>query len=162
MTLFLKSTTLAFALLFGASAALAQAPSAPIGRRHLYSETADPRADIAAAITQARREHKHILLDFGGDWCGDCQVLDIYFHQPQNQALLNKSFIVVHIFTDEDFTKNLEIGKKYGVLINKGVPALAVLDDQGKLLVAQRPGEFSSMRYMDASAVTTFLNRWKT
>ncbi len=140
----------------------AQTAAAPAGRRHLYSETADPKADIAAAITLAKRQHKHILLDFGGDWCGDCQVLDIYFHQPQNQALLDRSFIVVHIFTDEDLTRNLEIGKKYGVLINKGVPALAVLDEQGKLLFSPRPGEFSQMRYMDSSAVNAFLNRWKT
>ncbi len=160
----LKLPVLAFALLLApalTSQANAQA-SAPIGRRHLYSETADPRADIAAALTQAKREHKHILLDFGGDWCGDCQVLDIYFHQPANAELLNKSFIVVHIFTTEEFDRNVDIAAKYGVPLKKGVPALAVLDDRGTVLSSQKTGEFSDMRYMDASSVTAFLNRWKT
>jgi hypothetical protein len=37
---------------------------------------------------------------------------------------------------------------------------LAVIDGQGKVLVAQDK-EFSDMRYMQSSAVTEFLNRWK-
>jgi hypothetical protein len=41
-----------------------------------------------------------------------------------------------------------------------GVPALAVLDSDGKVLVSQDK-EFSDMRYMQSSAVTEFLNRWK-
>src|SRR5208283_5433645 len=47
--------------------------------KHIYSETANPSGDIAAALAQSKREHKRVLLDFGGDWCGDCQVLDLYF-----------------------------------------------------------------------------------
>ncbi len=50
--------------------------------QHIYSETANPAAEIAAGLAQAKREHKRVILDFGGDWCGDCQVLDLYFHQP--------------------------------------------------------------------------------
>mgnify|MGYP001601161800 FL=1 len=48
-----------------------------VGTRHIYSETADPQADIAAALEQAKNEHKRVLIDFGGDWCPDCQMLDI-------------------------------------------------------------------------------------
>src|SRR5450755_2245485 len=44
--------------------------------KDLYSVTADPAADIAAAQIAARKGHKRILLEFGGNWCGDCQVLD--------------------------------------------------------------------------------------
>src|SRR3979490_3069140 len=95
--------------------------------KNLYSETANPSADIAAALAQARREHKRVILDFGGNWCGDCQVLDIYFHQPPNLALLNQKFILVHVNIGQ-YDHNIEITKKYQVPINKGVPALAVLD----------------------------------
>src|ERR1700681_3951408 len=81
------------ALLLCATALIAPAqgqfatPARP--NKHLYSELADANADITAAIAQARQKHKRIILDFGGNWCGDCQVLDIYFHQPPNLALLN-------------------------------------------------------------------------
>ena len=150
------------ALTLGSSPVLQAQASAPLGRKHLYSETADPKADIATALTRAKREHKHVILDFGGDWCGDCQVLDIYFHQPVNAELLAKSFIIVHIFTTDNLDRNVDVAAKYGVPLGKGVPALAVLDDRGTVLSSQKTGEFSDMRYMDSSSVTAFLNRWKT
>jgi len=134
---------------------------APIQTRHIYSETADPKADIAAALVQAKHEHKRVILDFGGDWCGDCQVLDIYFHQPPNADLLAKNFILVHVWIGQIDT-NLDIPEKYGVAIKKGVPALAVLAPSGKAIYAQRMGEFESMRTMQPSSVTEFLDKWKS
>ena len=128
--------------------------------RHIYSETADPKAEIAAATVQARKEHKRVLLDFGGDWCGDCQVLDIYFHQSPNDALLSSNYVLVHVWIGH-IDKNLDVPEKYGVAIKKGVPALAVLNADGKTVFAQHTGEFENMRHMDAKAVTDFLEKWK-
>ncbi len=51
--------------------------------------------------------------------------------------------------------------KQYDVPLNKGVPALAVLSEKGKLLYSQRSGEFEAMRRMESSAVTKFLVQWK-
>ncbi len=128
--------------------------------KHIYSETADPAADIAGALAQAKKEHKRVLLDFGGDWCGDCQVLDIYFHQAPNDALLRDNYILVHVWIGH-IDKNLDIPEKYGVAIKKGVPALAVVNAQGGTIFAQKTGEFEDMRHMDAQSVTEFLEKWK-
>jgi thiol:disulfide interchange protein len=135
-------------------------PAHPYTKQHIYSETADPKAEIEAALKQARAEHKRVILDFGGDWCGDCQVLDIYFHQDPNAELLAKHFILVHVWIGH-FDANLDIPEKYGVPIKKGVPALAVLDAHGKVLYSQATGEFSDMRYMQPQSVTEFLEKWK-
>jgi thiol:disulfide interchange protein len=133
------------------------------GRREIYPQTANPQAEIAKGLAQARREHKRVILDFGGDWCGDCQVLDIYFHQPVNRALLEKSFVLVHVFIVETMDNPAQnaLAAKYGVPIPKGVPALAVLDENGNVLYAQKTGQFNSMRNMDPGSVNEFLNRWK-
>jgi thiol:disulfide interchange protein len=147
-------------LLATASLATAQGP-APIATRHIYSETANPRADIATALAQARREHKRVLLDFGGDWCGDCQVLDIYFHQPPNADLLARNFILVHVWIGK-MDANIDVAAKYGVPISKGVPALAVLSPGGVALYSQKTGEFNNMRAMQPSSVTEFLTKWKS
>jgi hypothetical protein len=56
---------------------------------------------------------------------------------------------------------NLELAREYGVPLSKGVPALAVLSDRGKLLYSQKGGEFETMRSMASSDVTKFLLRWK-
>lgn len=132
----------------------------PSAHKHLYSDAADPNADIAAALKQARAEHKRVILDFGGDWCGDCQVLDIYFHQQPNLDLLEKNFVLVHVWIGH-MDRNVEVAAKYGVPINRGVPALSVLDAQGKVLFAQSTGDFANMRGMNVQSVTDFLDKWK-
>jgi len=40
------------------------------------------------------------------------------------------------------------------------VPALAVLDSDGRLLYSQKNGEFESMRSTDPRSVTAFLRKW--
>ena len=132
----------------------------PAEKKHLYSADADPKADIAAALKQAHHEHKRVILNFGGDWCGDCQVLDIYLHQEPNLDLFEKNFVLVHVDIGH-FDKNVDITEKYGVPLKKGVPALAVLDANGKVLYSQQTAEFGDMRYMQPTSVTEFLNRWK-
>lgn len=140
---------------------LGQGPATvPFVKKHIYSETADPGADITAALAQARKEHKRVILVFGGDWCGDCQVLDIYFHQSPNAVLLARHFILVHVEIGH-MDHNVATADKYKVPIKKGVPALAVLDSNGKLLFSQENKEFENMRNMTSQSVTDFLNRWK-
>jgi thiol:disulfide interchange protein len=129
----------------------------PMVNKQLYSETANPSADIAAAIKQARREHKRILLDFGGNWCGDCQLLDIYYHQSPNAKIIAQHFIVVHVDIGH-MDRNVATAQRYKVPITKGVPALAVLDSNGKLLYSERDKEFE---HTSPEAITAFLNRWK-
>jgi thiol:disulfide interchange protein len=132
----------------------------PFVKKHLYSETANPRADIAAALKQAKAEKKRVILDFGGDWCGDCQVLDIYLHQSPNVELLQKHFVMVHIDIGR-MDHNVDVAAKYKVPIEKGVPALAVLDANGTLLYSQRNKEFENMSRITPQDVTAFLKRWK-
>jgi thiol-disulfide isomerase/thioredoxin len=126
----------------------------------IYPDPGQAKADVAAALKTAAATHKRILLDFGGNWCGDCQVLDIYFHDPANRPILDANFVLVHINIGMVDT-NLELAKKYEVPLGKGVPALAVLSENGKLLYSQKGGEFEAMRRMQSSSVTSFLVQWK-
>ncbi len=56
---------------------------------------------------------------------------------------------------------NTDVAEKYGVPLKRGVPAVAVLSPNGKVLHAQTTGEFANMRHMEAQSVTDFLNQWK-
>jgi thiol:disulfide interchange protein len=128
--------------------------------RDIYPDPSQAHADLAAALKTAAATHKRILVDFGGNWCGDCQVLDIYFHNQQNRPILESNYVLVHVNVG-NLDTNLDITERYGIPIKRGVPALAVLSDHGKLLYSQKSGEFEAMRRVQASSVTNFLVQWK-
>jgi thiol:disulfide interchange protein len=142
-----------------AAAKAAHQPAIPFTPgKHIYPAIEQAHADVDAALKLARRTHKRVILDFGADWCGDCQVLDIYFHQSPNVELLDKYFIEVKVNIGRE-DANLDIAHKYGVPVH-GVPALAVVRGDGSVVVSQDK-EFSDMRYMQSSSLTEFLNKWK-
>ncbi len=140
------------AAIFGLTIAHAAAP--------IYPEPAAAEGDIRQALIDAAKNHKRALIDFGGDWCGDCKALDANFHKPENIALLDSGFVLVHVNVGH-VDQNLDIAERYGIPLKKGVPALAVLDENGKVLFAQQHGEFEDMRHMDVQSVNDFLNKWK-
>lgn len=128
--------------------------------REIYPDPSLAQADVAAALKTAAATHRRVLLDFGGNWCPDCQALDIYFHDTRNLSLLDANFVLVHVNIGR-MDRNLDIAKRYGVPLNKGVPALAVLSGTGRLLYSQKGGEFEAMRQMQSTTVTGFLVQWK-
>ncbi len=128
--------------------------------RQIYPDPEQASADLAAALKTAAAEHRRVIVDFGGDWCPDCQALDVYFHDAANRPILEANFVLVHINIGHK-DQNLALAARYGIPLDKGIPALAVLNRRGKLLYSQRAGEFEAMRHMDSSTVTAFLERWK-
>jgi len=127
----------------------------------LYPSPSKARADIDAACAQAASSHKRVLVQFGANWCTDCKVLDQNFHRPENEALLSSRFVLVHVNVGDDrVDHNIELAQSYGIPLNKGVPALAVLDSSGRVIYSQKNGEFESMRRMDPQSVNDFLTRW--
>jgi len=128
---------------------------------NLYEKDADAGIEIKDAEAKAKKAHQRILLVFGANWCYDCHVLDQAFHQPDVAPLLQKNFQVVHVDIGEDGKKNNSLAASYHVPLDKGIPALAVLDADGKLLYSQENGEWESARSMDPDDMMSFLEKWK-
>jgi thiol:disulfide interchange protein len=154
----MRSMIAGAALLMGSAAWGQAAMSMP--HAHIYPDIQTAHTDIQSALIKARKEHKRVLLDFGGDWCGDCQVLNYYMHQSPNKELLDKYYVLVDVNIGH-IDQNIDIGDKYGVVLKKGVPAMAVLRPDGTVVYGQKNGEFENMRNMQSSDLTTFLEAWK-
>ncbi len=127
---------------------------------NLYNPQADARLEIKEAREHARRGHKNVILVFGGNWCYDCHVLDLAFHHPEIEPTLKAHFLVVHVDVGE-YDKNLDLAEQYQVPLKKGVPALAVLAPDGKLLYSQQGGEFEAARSLAPEDVMAFLKKWQ-
>jgi thioredoxin 1 len=126
----------------------------------LYHDPKETPTEIAAALSAAAKDHKRVLLVFGGNWCYDCHVLDAAFRSKEIAPLVNENYHVVHVNVG-DYDQNLDLAKKYEIPLEKGVPSLAVLDPDGKLVVSQKKGEFESTTLIGPENVIEFLNYWK-
>jgi thioredoxin 1 len=155
-------TLIAAALLTACNSSEVPETSAPEAFQvhQIYNPNADAAAEIRQAVTEAAQQHKRVLLDFGGNWCGDCQILDYYFHQQPNAALIAQHYILVDVDVGQ-MDHNMNIAARYDMPLKHGVPALAVLNTQGKVVYSQTNGQFAAMGRVDPTLVTEFLERWK-
>lgn len=128
--------------------------------KQIYSETANARTEIKEAVAKATAEHKRVIVVFGANWCFDCHVLDNAFHSNDIAPLIEANYEVVHVDIGKG-EKNQDLMQKYEVPLKRGIPALAVLDADGKLVYAQKNGEFENARAMSQQDFLAFLNKWK-
>jgi hypothetical protein len=128
--------------------------------KNIYVPGLNAHTEIAQALKLAQQRHKRVLVVFGANWCYDCHVLDLAFHRPDVAATLNPNFEVVHVDVGQG-EKNQDIMQQYHVPMAKGIPAIAVLDSDGKLLFSQQGGEFEKARVLGPEDVLAFVNKWK-
>ena len=128
--------------------------------KNIYPTDADAHAEIKEAEEKAASQDKRVLLVFGANWCYDCHVLDLAFHRSDFASVM-AGYEVVHVDLGVDEKKNADLVKQFEVPLNKGIPALAVVESDGKLVVSQKNGEFEDARSLTPEALLEFLNKWK-
>jgi len=126
----------------------------------LYPPPEEAQAEISTALAAAAKDRKRVLLVFGGNWCYDCHVLDATFRSKAFAPIVNANYHVIHINVGS-YDANLDLAQKYEIPLKKGVPSLAILDPDGKLVVSQKQGEFESTVRIGPEDVLVFLKKWK-
>jgi thioredoxin 1 len=130
-------------------------------KKDIYPADADAHAEIQEAEQKAAPEHKRLLLVFGANWCFDCHVLDLAFRSPDLAPVLMANYEVVHVNLGPEAHNNADLVQRYEIPLNKGIPALAVAESDGKLVVSQKNGEFEDARGLAPEVLLEFLNKWK-
>ena len=126
----------------------------------LYDEKADAHQQVSAALAKAARAGKNIILIFGANWCPDCHALDAQMHKGDLAALIAEDFVIVNVDVGRH-DKNLDLAEKYKIPIEHGIPALAVLDQHGKILHAMDQGQFADARHMSYESIRAFFVKWQ-
>jgi protein disulfide-isomerase len=137
-------------VIFAAALLSAAALAAPLP----YDEHADARATLQQGLDTARASGKDVLVVFGANWCEDCRQLDKALH-GRTASLIDARFVVVKIDVG-NFDKNLDVVKRYGYPIGKGIPAAVVLNADDKVLYATRAGELADARHMGDDGIYDF------
>jgi thioredoxin 1 len=127
----------------------------------LYPDPSQAQSELTAALAQAGRQKKRVLVVFGANWCYDCHVLDATFHSLAFVSLVQTNYIVAHLNIGDEGRDNNDLAARIGVNLDKGIPSLAVLDPDGKVIVSQQNGEFQSSVKIGPEDVRAFLERWK-
>src|SRR5690348_14259957 len=135
--------------------------AAPLAAVHAadwpYDEKADAPADVHRALAAATADHKDVLLVFGANWCGDCRALDKAMH-GSSQPLIVGKFHVVKIDVG-NFDKNLDLARRYGNPIEKGIPAVVILSAHDRVIYSTKGGELANARKMGDQGIYDFLSQ---
>jgi hypothetical protein len=135
------------ARIFGA-VALALLAASPIALRAATPD-AGPSATkiLQQAESQARAQHKNIMLDFGASWCINCKLYNRMIDDPSVGAILRRHFIFITMNTGERPSDHHHANTPGGVAFEDSVggqgagwPFLVILNASGQPLIdSNRP-----------------------
>jgi thiol-disulfide isomerase/thioredoxin len=152
-------------LAFGASAPAPILPitslkNLPVVTTAPYDETANANAVVAAAFARAKKSHKRVLLDLGGNWCPDCIILANLMRMPGMKEFMAKHYEVASVDVGR-FDKNLQIPARFGYTKRlQGVPTVLVATPDGKLVNDGHVFALSDARNMTPQSLAEYLAQW--
>ncbi len=133
-----------------------------------YNENQDARADIKKAVEQAAKENKHVMMQFGGNWCSLC----MRFHalvtgQPRLDSLMkaNYVYVLVNVPSSKDKAKrDYKLFEEYQYPNRFGFPVFVILDAKGQRLntVDSDGFEYCNPKVLgyDTAKIERFLRMW--
>jgi thiol:disulfide interchange protein len=124
----------------------------------IYNPAADAKADVAAALGKAKRDHKRVLVMFGGNWCVWCHRLHtVLLNDAAIATLLRSKYELVMVDIDNNKVLLASYDKGHE---RHGYPFLTVLDADGRVLVNQETGVLEKDKGYDLEKVKAFLSKW--
>jgi len=131
-------------------------PSAAGAER--FDPARDADADIRAAVAEASKTGKRVLLDVGGEWCIWCRRLDTLFTTHDDlRSFRDAHYVVVKVNWSPENKNELVLARYPKVA---GYPHLFVLDAEGKLVHSQNTGDLEKGKGHDPVKVMEFLKQW--
>ena len=132
----------------------------PVVERKPYDETANATAAVDAAFARAKKNGKRVLIDLGGNWCGDCIVLANIMQLKEMKPFLAKHFEIVTVDVGR-FDKNLQIPARFGITKRlDGVPSVIVAEADGKFVNEGNVSALKDARHMTPQGVADWLAQW--
>jgi hypothetical protein len=114
-----------------APAIVQKAPPAP---RKVYNETADAKAQIAAAVASAAEDDIRVLINWGANDEEACTKYQQVQRAPEVSSKFRDDYKLVYVDVGH-LDRNIDLAKSFGVTLAAGaLPHFTILDAKGKVL----------------------------
>jgi thiol-disulfide isomerase/thioredoxin len=149
-------------LLITSNTSLCRVYGADAVKKHqprIYDESADGAKQVAKALVAAKKADKHVLLDFGANWCGWCIKLHKLF--DSDRAIiktLEANYVIALI--DVNVEHNKDLIAKYRAEAGVGLPFLVILDADGKQWMTKDGNGWAEGGQYNPRKVLDFLRKW--
>jgi thioredoxin-related protein len=128
--------------------------------KKLYDPSLDGMKQIKETVASAKASGKHVLIQYGGNWCPWCLKFDAYSKSdPEISKLITDNYIPVKLnYSPEN--KNEASNEYLGNPTRFGFPVFIILDGTGKVLHIQDSGLLEEGDGYSQKKVTGFLRNW--
>ncbi len=127
----------------------------------LYHPAADVKKDLKIALSQAKAQHKFVLIQAGGNWCSWCiKFAKFAVADAQIDSVMKSGFIWYHLNYSKE-NKNEAALANLGYPQRFGFPTFVILDEKGNRLNTQNSEYLEDGKgSYDKNKVLSFLEMW--
>ena len=128
--------------------------------KKLYDPTLDGMKQIKDAVALAAKEGKHVLIQFGGNWCSWCIKFDAFCKADTSiTKIIGTNYIPVKLSFDQT-NKNDEANAYLGNPTRFGFPVFIILDGKGKVIHIQDSSLLEESSGYSKQKVSGFFSQW--
>jgi thioredoxin-related protein len=128
--------------------------------KKLYDPILDGMKQINEAISTAKASGKHVLIQYGGNWCSWCIRFDAFCKADADiSKVIGDNFVAVKLnYSPENHNDaaNVFLGNP----IRFGFPVFIVIDGKGKVLHVQDSALLEAGQGYDQKKVLGFMKNW--
>ena len=114
------------------------------------------RYRVDYALRKAKARQRFLMIEFGADWCEDCQALARALQSPTARDYFQNHFEFLDIDIGHS-DRNFEAADALGVDLNHGIPAVVLFAPDGTRIGATNDGELEPSRKFSPQQILAFL-----
>ena len=126
----------------------------------LYDPALDGMKQIKEAVSKAKSQGKHVLIQYGGNWCSWCIKFDAFCKADTSiMKVINTSFVPVKLnYSPEN--KNEAANAYLENPMRFGFPVFIIVDGNGKVLHIQDSALLEEGKGYNQLKVLGFFRNW--